>query len=250
MFEVQRLQRQAQLVRNTITSRKPPPDRLAILRGTRLKKQERLASAKIGRDKAQARVEALKLELQDLEVAIFQAEADSMPQHVPSPFLTGHHIEALAVAAHGMSAERQKLFQELLGEVFTIVNDNQRSQRAQPFTPPRALAAKNSTVAPGLSRVDMTVDDSPPSATKSDPGHSSGKSRQHAHSIGGSPLKEIFFSQNSDGVTSTNYHPTGWLRRTGKAPPRSADADPYQPHVVRTEAAAESVSTAEPESKD
>ena len=69
------------------------------------------------REKAQSHVEALKLELQDLDVAIFQAEIDNMPkpEAAPTPFLTVHHIEALATAAHGMSQDKQKMFTDMFG---------------------------------------------------------------------------------------------------------------------------------------
>ena len=197
--------------------------------------------------------------MQDLDIAIAEAIQENLPKSPAikpaTPFLTGTHMEVIATVAHAMKAERQKAFTEMLGEVYGIINTNQgQLTGAAPITPPRFLTATQQMDAKGIgadtaataTTVDLTMGDSPPSVTKSEPGNSPGRRNpRRSHSIGMSPLKDVYFQESGNIVTSSNYHPTGFTRRTGKAPPRSVDVDLYEAHVVQKDPISEGTSQVE-----
>ena len=129
------LGREAQLIRNGLTLRKPPAPRLDTLKATLAKKHTNLDSAKQARDKAQRLVANLKLEIHEIEEQITFAEKELLATSLQPTTLTSSHLQILSLAAQGLSPQDATMFAELLEKVENVIDQNSRSTGASVLTP-------------------------------------------------------------------------------------------------------------------
>ena len=165
---------------------------------------------------------------------------------LPLTYITGQDMQLLSSAAAALNPEDCHMFRSLLAKVNHVVDQN-CAALGHPGVTPAGQQRQLDPVEQAQHELDKAFEEakgrhSPAAVVNADSAASAANdlpdtrmtpSRRRAHSLGGSPIRELRFRSSEMSELVSTYHPTGGLRLKQKtAPTCHPESDPYLIHHV------------------